>query len=435
MRSQPEFSAEALYENAPCGLIVTDVDGTIRHVNATFCGWIGYEREELVRLCRLQDLMTVGGRIFHQTHWSPLLHLQGSLTEVKLDIVHRDGRTVPLLINAVRRGSGEQACHEIALFAVHDRHKYEHELLLTRKRAEELAEKEQQTRQLLLLAQAEINRQHEHELAVQMRQAHEMAQLNEQLDERVKRRTHSLQKANVELQGFAHTLAHELSGPIITIGLYSGKLEKVLGDAGDDHIRYLAQRIRMAAVQMGNYKDSLLKLAGLSQSEFWVTDVDLSALALSVLAGLQKRDPQRVVRQTVQENLVVRGDARLLGLMIDHLLDNAWKFTGPCEHAEISFTASQDAQSDMLYCVKDNGVGFNHSYVDKLFGNFQRLHTSDEFPGMGIGLASVARVVSRHQGQIWAESVEGHGAAFFFTLRAEVVSSNLARPTQFLVDS
>ena len=415
---EPVLTAEALYEHAPCGLLVTSAEGTIRHVNATFCSWTGYDPEALVGQRKLQDLMTVGGRIFHQTHWFPLLSIQGSVAEVKLDIIHRDGRVIPMMINAVRRSSGEHVRHEIALFVVQDRHKYEYELLLARKRAEELAEKEQQAQQLLLLAQAEISHQHDQELAVRIRQTHEMAQLNEQLDERVRQRTDLLEKANVELQGFAHSLAHDLSGPITTIGVFSGKLEKILCEAGDEYIRHLAHRIRLAAIQMADYKDALLKLASLSKAELLVTDVDLSALASSALAGLQKRDPQRLVRLTVQENLLVRGDARLLGLMIDHLLDNAWKFTVPCEYAEISFTANQNAQGDTCYCVKDNGVGFNQSYVDKLFGIFQRLHSSDEFPGMGVGLAAVARVVSRHLGRIWAESAEGQGAAFFFTLGA-----------------
>ena len=417
-RGDPAFNTEALYEHAPCCLLVTGSEGTIRRVNATFCSLTGYEPETLVGQRKLQDLMTVGGRIFDQTHWSPLLALQGSVAEVKLDIVHRDGHVIPMMINAVRRITGEHLCIEVALFVAQDRHKYEYELLLARKRAEELTEKEQQTRQLLLVAQAEINRQHEQELATQMRQAHEMAQLNEQLDERVKRRTELLEKANFEIRGFAHSLAHDLRGPITTIGGFSGKLEKILCEAGDKRTRYLAQRIQLAAIQMADYTDALLKLAGLSQVELLVTDVDLSALASSVLAGLQKRDPHRVVRLTVQENLQVRGDARLLGLMIDHLLDNAWKFTAPSKDAEISFTANQNAQGETCYCIKDNGAGFNQSYVDKLFGSFQRLHSSDEFPGMGVGLASAARVISRHLGRIWAESEEGKGAVFCFTLRA-----------------
>lgn len=366
----------------------------------------------------------MGGRIFHQTHWAPLLQMQGSLAEVKLDIIHRDGHAIPMVMNATRRSSGGRLCHEIALFVAQDRHKYEYELLLARKRAEELAEKEQQAQQLLLLAQAEVSRQHVRDMAARLRQEQEMSLLNEQLDERVKQRTELLEKANVELRGFAHSLAHDLRAPITTIGGFSGKLEKMLGDAGDagdERIKHLARRIRLAATQMADYTDALLKLAGLSQVELLVTDVDLSALACSVLAGLQERNAQRVVRLTVQENLHARGDARLLRLMIDQLLDNAWKFTSLREVTEISFTADANAHGERCYCVKDNGVGFNPSYADKLFGSFQRLHSPAEFPGMGVGLANVARVVSRHEGRIWAESAEGQGAAFFFTFGAHRV--------------
>ena len=419
--SKPALTADALYEHAPCGLLVTGPEGTIRRVNATFCGWTGYEPEALVGHRKLQDLLNMGGRIFHQTQWAPLLQMQGSVAEVKLDITHRDGHAIPMVMNATSRSSGGQLCHEIALFVAQDRHKYEYELLLARKRAEELVEKEQQAQQLLLLAQVDVSRQHVRDMAARLRQEQEMSLLNEQLDERVKQRTELLEKANVELRGFAHSLAHDLRGPITTIGGFSGKLEKMLGDAGDERIKHLARRIRLAATQMVDYTDALLTLAGLSQAELLVTDVDLSALARSVLANLQEGNAQRVVRLTVQENLHVRGDARLLRLMIDHLLDNAWKFTSPREVAEISFTADENVQGEMCFCVKDNGVGFNPSYADKLFGSFQRLHSPAEFPGMGVGLANVARVVSRHEGRIWAESAEGQGAAFFFTFGARRV--------------
>ena len=418
---EPALTADALYEHAPCGLLVTGPEGTIRRVNATFCGWTGFEPEALVGQRKLQDMLNMGGRIFHQTHWTPLLQMQGSVAEVKLDIIHRDGHAIPMVMNATRRGSGVHLCHEIALFVAQDRHKYEHELLLARKRAEELTEKEQHVQQLLVLAQAEVSRQHVRDMTARLRQEQEMLFLNEQLDDRVKQRTELLEKANVELRGFAHSLAHDLRGPMTTIGGFSGKLEKMLGDAGDERIKHLARRIRLAANQMADYTDALLALAGLSQVELLVTDVDLSALACSVLANLQERNPQRAVRLTVQENLHVQGDARLLRLMIGHLLDNAWKFTSPREVAEISFTADENVQGEMCYCVWDNGVGFNPLYAGRLFRSFQRLHSPAEFPGMGVGLANVAQVVSRHEGRIWAESAEGQGAAFFFTFGAHRV--------------
>ena len=410
------LTADALYDYAPCGLLVTGPEGTIRRVNATFCCWTGYEPEALVGHRKLQDLLNMGGRIFHQTHWTPLLQMQGSVAEVKLDIIHRDGHAIPMVMNATRRSSGEHLHHEIALFVAQDRHKYEYELLVARKRAEELVEKEQQAQQQLLLAQAEVSRQHVQDMTARLRQEQEMSLLNEQLDERVKQRTESLEKVNAELRSFAHSLAHDLRAPITTIGGFSGKLEKMLGDAGDERIKHLARRIRLAATQMADYTDALLTLAGLSQVELLVTDVDLSALARNVLASLQEGDAQQVVRLTVQENLHAWGDARLLRLMIDHLLDNAWKFTSSREVAEISFTADENVQGERCFCVKDNGVGFNPSYADKLFGSFQRLHSPEEFPGMGVGLANVARIVSRHEGRIWAESTEGQGAAFLFTL-------------------
>lgn len=417
--SIPELTADALYEHAPCGLLVTGPEGTIRRVNATFWSWTGYGPEALVGQRKLQDLLNMGGRIFHQTHWMPLLCMQGSVAEVKLDIVHRDGRAIPMVINATRRSSGEHLHHEIALFVVQDRHKFEHELLVARKRAEELAEKEQQAQQQLQLAQAEISRQHVVEVTTLQRQEQEMSRLNEQLDERVKQRTESLEMANAELRGFAHSLAHDLRTPITTIGGLSGRLEKMLGntsDISDERIRHLAGRIRLAATQMAGYTDALLGLAGLSQMELQVTAVDLSTLACSTLANLQECDAQRVVQLTIQENLHVWADVRLLRLMMDHLLGNAWKFTSLREVAEISLTYDEDAPGGRTYCIRDNGVGFNPLYADKLFSSFQRLHSPEEFPGMGVGLANVARIVSRHEGRIWAESTEGQGAAFFFTL-------------------
>jgi sigma-B regulation protein RsbU (phosphoserine phosphatase) len=159
---QPPLTADELFEHAPCGLLVTSRDGTIRRANATFCDWIGYPAHELVGKRKLQDLLTMGGRIFHQTHWAPLLHMQGSIAEVKLDLVHRQGHSIPMMLNAVRRLNGQHLRHEIAVFVAEDRHQYERELLLARKRAEELVAKEQQAQQSLLLAQAELSRARSH---------------------------------------------------------------------------------------------------------------------------------------------------------------------------------------------------------------------------------------------------------------------------------
>ena len=153
-------ASTALYDEAPCGLLVTSRVGLILIANATFCRWIGMDAQELVGRRRLQDLLTMGGKIFHQTHWAPLLQLQGSISEVKLDLLHRQGHTFPVMMNAVRRSSGDETTHEVAVFVAEDRHKYERELLHARQRAEDLLQQQQEAQQALVLAQAEINRQH-----------------------------------------------------------------------------------------------------------------------------------------------------------------------------------------------------------------------------------------------------------------------------------
>lgn len=141
-----------LYEHAPCGLLLTDGDGTIRHANATFCRWVGIERQQLVGRRRFQDLLTVGGRIFHQTHWAPLLQMQGSVAEVKLDLAREGARPLPMMMNAIRREHEGVAVHELAVFIAEDRHTYERELMAARKRAERLLAEQQQARDALAVA-------------------------------------------------------------------------------------------------------------------------------------------------------------------------------------------------------------------------------------------------------------------------------------------
>ncbi len=153
------ISSDALYDDAPCGLLITAPDGLIQRVNRTFCSWVGRDPGELVGRVRLQDLLTMGGRIFHHTHWGPLMQIQGSVSEVKLEVVHRDGDKLPAVWNAVRRIHADHTVHEVAVFIAEDRHKYEQELLTARRRAEELLAKEQAAQAALRDAQVERDRQ------------------------------------------------------------------------------------------------------------------------------------------------------------------------------------------------------------------------------------------------------------------------------------
>jgi light-regulated signal transduction histidine kinase (bacteriophytochrome) len=166
---------------------------------------------------------------------------------------------------------------------------------------------------------------------------------------------------------------------------------------------------------MNEFIDALLSLAKVSQTELHVESVDLSALARDLLSDLQAQSPERAMHVVIQDGMVAQGDARLLKVVMENLIGNAWKFSGKKERGEISITAL-DVSGDTVYCVSDNGAGFDMEYADKLFGNFQRLHSHAEFPGTGIGLVNVRRIVERHGGRIWATAVEGQGATFRFTL-------------------
>ncbi|MFC5499061.1 PAS domain S-box protein [Caenimonas terrae] len=254
------------------------------------------------------------------------------------------------------------------------------------------------------------------DITQRLRHQQEIMQLNAELNERVKARTAQLESANSELMSFAHALAHDLRAPIATILGFSTMLGDTLEKVGAERIRHYLQRIRVAARQMDDFIGALLAMASVAQSSMDKGEVDLSAAARGVLADLQEREPQRKVVAHVQDGMVVHGDANLLRVAVENLVGNAWKFSGGREVSEISLTAQDQADGEIVYCVKDNGAGFDMAYADKLFGNFQRLHSQDEFPGTGVGLANVRRIVGQHGGRVWGESQPAQGATFKFTL-------------------
>jgi signal transduction histidine kinase len=172
---------------------------------------------------------------------------------------------------------------------------------------------------------------------------------------------------------------------------------------------------------MGHLIDDLLQLSRLTRNEMTIGPVDLSAMVREIADELSQANPERDVELIIEEDLHAQGDQRLLRVALENLLGNAWKFTSGKRSARIEFGATeQDGQ--VVYWVRDNGAGFDMAYVEKLFGAFQRLHSASDFPGTGIGLAIVQRVIRRHGGRVWAEGVETQGAAFYFTLPREAQS-------------
>ena len=250
----------------------------------------------------------------------------------------------------------------------------------------------------------------------------EILLLNSSLEERVQKRTAQLEFANQQLEAFSYSVSHDLRSPLSSINGFSTLLEKSITAQGatplTERSRHCLERIRAGAAQMGELIDAMLSLARVSRSSLVWERVDLSAKAEALLLGFQEQEPGRMVRLRVEPGLVAQGDPRLLGQVLYNLLANAWKFSGGKACTCITLGKLDSGDGELVYFVRDNGAGFDMAYALKLFGAFERLHTEAQFAGTGIGLATVQRIIARHSGRVWAESVQGEGATFYFTLGA-----------------
>lgn len=240
--------------------------------------------------------------------------------------------------------------------------------------------------------------------------------LTAQLEQRVKERTAQLEALNRELEAFSYSVSHDLRAPLRQVDGFAQMLqEEYVNEAGSRALE-LTQRIQASVKRMNALIDALLKLAHLSISGLKREPVNLSALVHSVAAELQQRDPSRQVEWDIAEGATANADPQLLRVVLDNLLGNAWKFTAERDCAHIQFGVAPQADGSVAYFERDDGAGFDMAHSDKLFGAFQRLHSNKKFPGMGIGLATVQRIIHRHGGQVWAEGAVDKGATFWFTL-------------------
>ncbi|AFY93430.1 GAF domain-containing protein [Chamaesiphon minutus] len=276
------------------------------------------------------------------------------------------------------------------------------------------------------LKHAELLAKLQAEIVDRQQAQHQAQELNQGLQQAIV----ELRSVNKELETFSYSVSHDLRAPLRSIDGFSQALLEdcvaQLDETGHDYLR----RIRAATQRMGQLIDDLLTLSRVIRSDMHREVVNLSQIATQICTDLQLAHPERQVEYVIQPDLVDRGDSRLLSAMLENLLNNAWKFTAKTDRSIIEFGAigSQSIKEDKAttpstYFVRDNGVGFDMTYVGKLFSPFQRLHSVSEFPGNGIGLATVQRIVHRHGGRVWAEGTIGQGATFYFTLTTEEMAT------------
>jgi light-regulated signal transduction histidine kinase (bacteriophytochrome) len=235
------------------------------------------------------------------------------------------------------------------------------------------------------------------------------------LEERVEQRTAELSEANRELEAFSYTVAHDLRGPLDNISNIGFLLQQAYGDQVDADGKRFIDELLSGTKKMSTLIKDLLNLSRASRQTFHRQMVDLSHMVTSITDGLKAADPERNIEVIIEPGMRVLADDGLLCVAMENLLGNAWKYTSKRARAMIEF-GSMESEGETVFFVRDNGAGFDPTYSDRLFQPFQRLHVQSEFPGTGVGLATVTRIIARHEGRIWAEGGVGKGATFYFTL-------------------
>jgi sigma-B regulation protein RsbU (phosphoserine phosphatase) len=375
---------EALFDNAPCGLLVTSEDGTIRLVNRTFCDWVGHDRAALVDRRKLQELLTMGGRIFHQTHWAPLLRIQGTIAEVKLDLMHRDGHAIPMIMNAARRQGDGAVRHEVAVFVAEDRHRYEREFIDARKRAEELLRKEREAQQALAAAQVELDRQH---------------------------------AAAVDRAAFAEQMvgivSHDLRNPLMTVQMSAAVLAR--GELTPRQHRSV-EAITNAVSRSKRLIDDLLDFTqariggGLSVAP---TELDLHAFVAQSVADL---GPLFAGRRLVH---VARGSGRCmadedrLAQLLGNLVTNAMTYGDPAGTVEVT---SSVGALEFVLAVHNDGAPIPPEALPTLFDAMTRGERRGSGHSVGLGLFIVREIARAHGGRVAATSSAAEGTTFAATL-------------------
>ena len=392
-----------IFETTGTATVIIEEDTVISLANNEFEKLSGYKKEEIEG--KISWLKFISPEYLEQAesyHYARRLEPGMAPRHYAAKFVTRNGETRDILITVeMIPGTKERVASYLDI--------------TERKQAEEVLERHRQHLEHLVNVRTadllRLNANLQMEIGERKRSEERIMRLNVDLE----RRAQELIEANKELESFSYSVSHDLRAPLRSINGFSQMIFNKYKDQLDEESRGYLQIVRSECNRMGELIDDLLDLSRLSRKELTSKEVDLSGMVEAIAAELHAGEPGRRADFIIKPGIRVNGDSVLLQSVIENLMKNAWKFTGKHAHARIEF-GDADHEGKRAYFIRDDGAGFDMQYSNKLFGAFQRLHGMDEFPGNGIGLAIVQRIIHRHGGQVWAEAEVEKGATFYFTL-------------------